>query len=149
MWNIKEFMYMSTQNGCSLAISLIETESQNASASFKQNMAAMASDGPSPHSPSLRIGLPAPQTSIGDHFWSFFWFSNKQHYLSRHHAQSCWAPHYMTQERIMFSNPTPSKLRLSPVAIVSDDTLSALTPPLHCASILQPATSPQVVAFES
>jgi len=27
--------------------------------------------------------------------------------------------------------------------------LSALTPPLHCASILQPATPPQVVAFES
>jgi len=32
---------------------------------------------------------------------------------------------------------------------MSDDTLSALTPPLHCASILQPATPPQVVAFES
>jgi len=27
--------------------------------------------------------------------------------------------------------------------------LSALTPPLHCASIPQPATPPQVVAFES
>ena len=67
-------MYMSTQNGCSLAISLIETESQNASASFKQNMAAMASDGPSPHSPSLRLGLPAPQTSIGDHFDLSFGF---------------------------------------------------------------------------
>jgi len=25
----------------------------------------------------------------------------------------CWAPHFMTQERIMFSNPTPSKPRLS------------------------------------
>jgi len=49
----------------------------------------------------------------------------------------------------MFSNPTPSKPRLSPAATMSDDTLSALTPPLHCASILQPATPPQVVAFES
>jgi len=55
----------------------------------------------------------------------------------------------MTQERIMFSNPTTSKLRLSHAATMSDDTLSALTLPLHCASILQPATPPQVVAFES
>jgi len=61
----------------------------------------------------------------------------------------CWAPHFVTQERIMFSNPTPSKLRLSPAATMSDDTLSALTLPLHCAFILQPATPPQVVAFES
>ena len=36
----------------------------------------MASNGPSPHSPSLRLGLPAPQPS------------------RRHHAQSLlWAPH--------------------------------------------------------
>jgi len=32
---------------------------------------------------------------------------------------------------------------------MSDDTPSALTPPLHCASILQPATPPQFFAFES
>ena len=49
----------------------------------------------------------------------------------------------------MFSNPTPSEPRLSPAATMSDDMLSALTPPLHCASILQPATPPQVVALES
>jgi len=61
----------------------------------------------------------------------------------------CWAPHFVTQERIMFSNPTPSKPRLSPSATMSDDMLSALTPPLHCGFILQPATPPQVVAFES
>jgi len=30
---------------------------------------------------------------------------------------------------------------------MSDDTLSALTPPLHYASILQPATHPQVVVL--
>jgi len=78
-------------------------------------MAVMASDGPSLHSPSLRLGIPAPQPS------------------SRHHAQSCWAPHFMSQERIMFANPTPSKPRLSPAATMSDDTLSALTPPWHCA----------------
>jgi len=50
-------------------------------------MAVMASDGPSPHAPSLRLGL-----------------------------------------------PTPSKPRLSPAVTMSDDTLSALTPPLHCLS---------------
>jgi len=61
----------------------------------------------------------------------------------------CWAPHVMTQERIMFSNPTPSKPCLSPAATMSDDTPSALTPSLLCASILQPAAPPQVVAFES
>jgi len=38
----------------------------------------------------------------------------------------CWAPHFITQERIMFLNPTPSKPRLSPAARMSDDTLSAL-----------------------
>ena len=52
----------------------------------------------------------------------------------------CWSPPFMTQERIMLSNPTPSKLRLSPAAMMSDDAPSALTPPLHCASILQPAS---------
>jgi len=55
----------------------------------------------------------------------------------------------MTHEHIMFSNPTPSKPRLSPAATMSDDTPSTLTPSLHCASILQPAALPQVVAFES
>jgi len=59
------------------------------------------------------------------------------------------AGHFVTQERIMFSNPTQSKSRLSPAATISDDTLSALTSPLHCISILQPAILPQVIAFES
>jgi len=58
-------MYMSTQNRCSLKTFLIETESRNTSANSKQNMSVMASDGPGPstHSPSLHLGLPAPQTS--------------------------------------------------------------------------------------
>jgi len=57
----------------------------------------------------------------------------------------------MTQERLVFSNATLSELRLSeaPAATMSDDMLSALTPPLSCASILQSATPPQIVAFES
>jgi len=37
----------------------------------------------------------------------------------------------MTQERIMFSNPTPSKPRRSPAASMSDATPSALTLPLR------------------
>jgi len=61
----------------------------------------------------------------------------------------CWASHFMTQERIMFSNPTPRKPRLSPAATMSDDAPSALIPPLHRASMMQPAAPPQVVAFES
>jgi len=43
----------------------IETESRNTQANFKQNMAVMAIDGPSPHSP--RLGLPAPQPSRRHH----------------------------------------------------------------------------------
>ena len=59
-------------------------------------------------------------------------------------------PAVITQERvIMFSNPTPSKPRLSPAATMSNTTPSSLTPPLHCASILQTAAPRQVFAFES
>ena len=98
---------------------------------LKSQTVVMASDGPSPHSPSLHLGLPGPQPS------------------RRHHTQSLWAPHFMTQERIMFSNPTPSEPRLSPAATMSDATPSSLTPLLHCVCILQSTTPPQVVAFES
>jgi len=56
----------------------------------------------------------------------------------------------MTQERIMFSNPTPSEPRLSPAATMSDahaiGSHSALALRLY---LLQPTTPPQVVAFES
>ena len=57
----------------------------------------------------------------------------------------CWAPHSMTQKSPVLSNPTPREPHLSPTAMVS----STPTPPLHCASILQPLTLPHVVAFES
>ena len=67
---------MSTQNGCSPATFLIETESRNTSANSEQNMVVMASDGPSPHSPSLRLFFPAPQPS------------------RRHHAQSLLGPSF-------------------------------------------------------
>jgi len=61
----------------------------------------------------------------------------------------CWAPYFMTEERLMFSNPTLSKPRLSPAATMSDDILSALTPPLQCTPVLQSAAPPQFIAFES
>ena len=185
-------------------------------------MVVIASDGPSPHSPSLRLGLPAPQPSRRHHAQSLlgpsFHDPITHHVLESHPEQAsplsrcerchaiglhsvlalrlhlaacspsssfrfgvldhlcsnlsqlfhpiplpcalaspppshrdattpspCWAPHFTTQERIMFSNPTPSKPRLSPAATMSDATPSSL----HCASILQPAAPPQVVAFES
>ena len=112
---------------------LIETESRNTQANSEQNMAEMAIDGPSPHSPSEPCALAFPLPSHRDATT----------------PSPCWAPHFMTREHIIFLNPTPSKLRLFPAATMSDDTPSALTLPLHCASILQPAPPPQVVAFES
>ena len=193
-------------------------------------MVVMASDGPSTHPPSLRLGLPAPQPSRRHHAQSLlgpsFHDPTTHHVLESHPEQAaplsrrdderchaigshsvlalrlylaayntssscrfsildhlcsnlsesfhpiplpcalafphpaietpprsvgvspCWVPHFMTQERIMFSNPTPSKPRLSPAATI-DATTSFLTLPLHCASILQPAAPPQVVAFQS
>jgi len=94
-------------------------------------MAVMASDGPSPHSSSLRLGLPASQPS------------------RRHYAQSLLGPSFHDPGTHHVLDLTPSKPRLSPAATMSDDTLSALTLSLHCASILQPATPPQVVALKS
>jgi len=64
-------------------------------------------------------------------------------------SSPCSGPHFVTQERLMFSNPTPSEPHLFSAATMSDEMLSALTPPLSFASILQPATPPQVVALES
>jgi len=182
-------------------------------------MVVMANDGPSPNSPSLRLGLPAPQPSrrhhvqsllgpsyhdprtvtyhvlesnperaaplsrrdnerchaIGSHSslplylyiavyntsWSCrFWvldhlcsnLSQSFHpiplpcalaYPAPSHRDAttpspCWAPHFMTQERIMFSNPTPSELRVSPTATMSNATPWSLAPSLHCASIFSP-----------
>ena len=58
---------MSTQNRSPPATFLIETESRNTSENSEQNMVVMASDGPSPHPPSLHLGLPAPQPSRCHH----------------------------------------------------------------------------------
>jgi len=114
-------------------------------------MAVIASAGPSPHSPSLRLGLTASWPS------------------RRHHAQSLLSPSFHNPRtlHVLESHPERAAPGLSPTATMSDDmlsaltpplhctstlsndTLSALTPPLHCTSILQPVTPSQVVAFES
>jgi len=122
---------MNTQNGCSLATFLIEKESPNTYAISKQNWRWWQAMVPQPVPLPCALTFPSPS------------------HRDATTPSPCWAPHFMTQERIMFLNPTPSKLRLSPTAMMSDDTLSALTLPLHFASILQPAAPPQVVAFES
>jgi len=124
-------MYTSIQNRCSLATFLIKTEIRNTSAISKQNMAVMASDGPSPHSPFLRLGLLAPQPS------------------RCHHDQSLLGPSFNDPRTHYVLESQPSRPRLSPTTTMSDNTLSALTLPLRCVSILQPATPPQVFAFES
>jgi len=125
-------MHMSTQNGCSLATLLIETESRNTQANSKKKHGSDGKRWPLTPFPFL-----AP------------WPSRPPSHRDAATPSPCWAPHFMTQECIIFSNPTPSEPRLSPAATMSDDMLSALTPPFHCAFILQPATPPQVVAFES
>ena len=94
-------------------------------------MLVMASDGPSPHPPSLRLGLPAPQPS------------------RRHHAQSLLGPsfHDPRTHHVLESHPE----RAAPLSRRDDERCHAIGSHLssHCASILQPATPPQVVAFES
>jgi len=178
---------MSTQNTCSPVTFLIETESRNTWAISEQNMVVMASNGPSTYSPSLRLGLSAPQplrrhyaqsplgasfrdprthhvleshpplsrrdderchaialalrlhlaacnTSSSCRFWVLDHLcsnlSQSFHPIplpcalafpapSHRNATTpspCWAPHFTTQERIMFSNPTPSKPCLSPLS---------------------------------
>ena len=94
----------------------------------------MASDGPSPYPPSLHLGLPAPLPS------------------RHHHALSLLGPsfHDPRTPHVLESHPEQAApLSHRDNASRSEDLLSALTPPLRCASILQPATPPQVVAFQS
>jgi len=62
-------MYMSTQNGHSLATHLIKTESRNTQLNSGKNMAVIATDGPSPHFPSLHPGLTAP-SRMRPHVWT-------------------------------------------------------------------------------
>jgi len=78
-------------------------------------MAVMASDGPSLHSPSLRLGFPAPQPS------------------RRNHAQSLLGPsfHDPGTHHVFESHPEQAA-PLSRRDDESDDTLLALTPSLHC-----------------
>ena len=123
---------MSTQNGCSPATFLIETESRNTLANSEQKMVVMASDGPSPHSPSLRLGLPAPQPS------------------RRLHAQSLLGPsfHDPRTQHVLESHPerATSLSRRDDERCHDIGSHSALALRLY---LLQPTTPPQDVAFES
>ena len=95
-------MYMITRNGCSLATFLIETESQNAYANFKQNMAVMVNDGPSPHFPSLRLGLPAPQPSKRNHAQSLLgpsFHDPRTHHVLESHPKQAAPLSYRDEER--------------------------------------------------
>jgi len=91
----------------------------------------MASDGPSPHPSSLRLGLPAPQPS------------------RCHHAQSLLGPsfHDPRTHHVLESHLE----RAAPLSRRDDERCHAIGShsSLHCASILQPTTPPQVVAFQS
>ena len=85
---------MSTQNEYSPATFLIVTESRNTSANSEQNMVVMASDGPSPHSPSLRQGLPAPQPSRRHHAQSLLgpsFHEPRTHHVLESHPERCHA----------------------------------------------------------
>jgi len=95
-------------------------------------MVVMASDGISPHSPYLRLGLPAPQPS------------------RRHHAQSLLGPsfhdlrtHHVLESHLEWAAPFSHRDDERCHAIVSHSALA-----LHL-YLLQPTTPPQVVAFES
>ena len=59
----------------------------------EQNMAVMASDSPSPYSPSLRLSLPPPQPSRRHHAQSLLGPSShdpstQHHVLKSHHEQT-------------------------------------------------------------
>jgi len=89
-------MYMSTQNGHSrLATFLVETESRNTLVNSKKKtwrwwQAIVLRPIPLPRA----LALPSPS------------------HQDATTPSPCWAPHFMTQERLLFSNPNPSELRL-------------------------------------
>ena len=118
---------MSTQNGCSLATFLIEKESPNTCAISKQAMAVMANDGPSPHSNSLRLGLPAPQPSRRHHAQSLlgpsFHDPRTQHVLESHPEQAAPLSRRDDERRHAVSSHSALALRLY---------LAACNPSLSC-----------------
>jgi len=81
---------MSTQNGCSLATFLVDTESRNAQAISKKHMAVMASDAPAHNFPSLRLGLIVPQPSTCRHAQSLLGSSfhdQRTHHVLESHPE--------------------------------------------------------------
>jgi len=82
---------MSKQNGWSLATFLIRQKAK-IHKQFLKNMAVMASNGPSPHFPSLRLGLTASQPPRRHHAQSLlgpsFHDSRTHHVLESHPEQA-------------------------------------------------------------
>jgi len=99
----------------------------------KTIMVVIASDSLSPLPPSVRLGLASYQPS------------------KQQHAQSLIAGQIFSwpENASCSQNPNLSRPSFFPTAMVSNNVLSAPTPPLHCAPILQPATPPHLVDFES
>jgi len=96
----------------SLATSLYRDISTKEWSKILKKMVAIASDGPSPHTPFLRLDLTVPPNRHG----------------GVPTPSPCWALHFMTQERLMFWNPTPSEPRLSPAATISAKTPCKISP---------------------
>ena len=126
IWNLQAFNYISTQNGCSLATCLGLDKAGYRKPKYirkflKNTWRWWQAMAPYP------VPLPCALALL------------PHNHRDATTPSPCWAPHFMTQERLSLLlrwwATTRSRL--------------ALTPPLHCASILQPATPPQVVAFES
>ena len=100
-------MYMSTQNGYSLATSLIETKSRKTKMTWRWWQAMTLHPIPFP------CALTLPLTT----------------YRDTTTPSPCWTLHFMTQERLVVSNSTPNELRLPPAATMSNNMLSALILP--------------------
>jgi len=87
----------------------------------------IASDGPSPLPPFLRLGLATHQPSRG------------------HHPQSLPGPSFHDPRTLHVLKSHPERAAPLPAALVINNMLSAPTLPF----ILQPATPPHFVALES
>ena len=116
--------------------------------------------GHSPHSPSLRFGLPAPQPSRRHHAQSLlgpsFHDPRTHHVLESHPEQAAPLSRRDDERCHAIGSHSALALRLYLAAYNTSSswrfwvlTISAPIGLNRCASILQPAAPPQVVAFES
>jgi len=85
-------------------------------ADSEQNMVVTTRDGPSPHSPLLRLGLPAPQPSRRHHaqslLGSFFRNTTTHHVLKSHPEQATPLSRRDDERRHAFGSHSARALRL-------------------------------------